>query len=226
MKVAFISDIHSNYFYLERVLQYIDELCIDSVYCLGDLVGYYDNPNKVIDEIRNRGILCVKGNHENYLLFEADYDSKKENVYQIKKHRDMLSDVNLHFLQELPSELDLVIAGKTFFMTHSLPSDSDTHVYETNALDRTFTLNYDYYCYGHTHIPLNSYFYGTHVINPGSVGQPRDYTRKPSFAVVDIENDNCKIIKVPVDYLEYSDRLQQNGYDSSLIDVLNRNKDG
>ena len=226
MKVAFISDIHSNFFYLERVLQYIDELGADSVYCLGDLVGYYDNPNKVVDEIRNRGILCVKGNHDNYVLSEADYDSKKENVYQIKKHRKTLSDENLRFLQGLPSELDLVLAGKTFFMTHSLPGDPNTHVYDTKALDRKFTFNYDYYCYGHTHIPLHTYFYGTHVINPGSVGQPRDYTCKPSFAVLNIENDTCKLIKVQVDNLEYSDRLQQEGYAPSSIDVLNRGKDG
>ena len=64
MRIAVISDIHGNLYALREVLEDIDNQNIDSIICLGDLVGYGPHPNEVIALIKRRNILCLKGNYD------------------------------------------------------------------------------------------------------------------------------------------------------------------
>ena len=67
MKTAFISDIHGNYEALKSVLTEIDRLGVDHIYCAGDVVGYYSQINECCNELRERDIPCVMGNHDWYM---------------------------------------------------------------------------------------------------------------------------------------------------------------
>ena len=224
MRVAFLSDIHANFFYLQTVLTQMEKHAIDQIYCLGDLVGYYDQPNEVIDLVREKGIQCIKGNHEKYLLSELKYDKAKENIYRIQIQRASMSRDNMNFLATLPDSMDLVLGNRRFYLTHSLPGDPLTYAYDVEKLDRDFFSKYDFYCYGHTHIPMIKYAYGTCIINPGSVGQPRDYTGQPSCCIVDLENNVNYLLKVAVDNSVYSMQLKTGKVDESLIKILNRTR--
>ena len=222
MKIALISDIHSNLFYLEEAIKQIEKEQVDNIYCLGDLVGYYDNPNKVIDLIREKNIICIKGNHEKYLLGKLKYNVNNENIYRIKVHRDIVTDVNLKYLSNLEEELKFKINNKQLYMTHSLPNDCMRYLYNVKNLNKEFTSKYDYYFFGHTHIPMITYQYGTCIVNPGSIGQPRDHTKKPSFAIVNLGKDSVTLNKVTVDIKTYCKGLNHRGYDESLIEILKR----
>ena len=224
MKIALISDIHSNLYYLEEVLKEIGKDHIEKLFCLGDLVGYLNKPNEVIELIREKNIICIKGNHEKYLLDELKYNTNNENIYGIQKQKKIITQENLNFLDKLPNELEFIINGKSFYITHSLPNNCSNHIYELKDLDKRFISKYDYYCFAHTHIPIISYHYGTCIINSGSVGQPRDYTRKPSFVVVNLEEEAIMLKKINVDYRNFSKEIENEKYSIELIKVLNRGK--
>jgi len=223
-RIALISDIHSNLSYLEKVLDRIDRDNIDKIYCLGDIVGYYDKPNEVIDLIIKKDISCIKGNHEKYILETLNYNLENENIYRIKKQKKIISKSHLQFLKDLPDKIEFTLCSKKFYLTHSLPNDCLTYLDDLNKLDKNFISKLDYYCFGHTHIPLITYKYGACIVNPGSIGQPRDFSRKPSYAVVDIVNEITNFNKVNVDYKSYSETLNNQNYSDKLIKILNRFK--
>ena len=78
-------------------------------------------------------------------------------------------------------------------MTHSMPSDTETYLNSQSTWSR-ISKDFDYYLYGHTHRCNVQYHYGTCLLNPGSVGQPRDYNASPSYAVIDLSRE---IISTP-----------------------------
>jgi putative phosphoesterase len=220
MRIALISDIHSNFTYFQTIVPLLEE--VDQVFCLGDVIGYYDKPNEVIEVCMGLGIRAVKGNHEKYLLREKEYQTSKDHIYGIARQRDEIEKKHMEWLEGLPDFFDIVIGGKAFYMTHSLPGDQVTYLSSPNKLDRSFTSRYDFYCSGHTHIPSVQYSFGTCFVNPGSIGQPRDYTGKPSFVVVDLLSDACLVQKKDVDREGYKARLEHQKIDKTLIDILGR----
>ena len=225
MKIALISDIHSNLYYFEEILKAIEkEVLVDNIYCLGDLVGYYDEPNQVIELIKQKNIKCIKGNHDKYLLGELSYDLNRDEIYGIKKQRELLSNENLEFLRNLKDEVVLEINNKKIYMTHSLPNDCEKYLYNLDNLNLEFLKEYDYYFFGHTHIPIVTYHYGTCIVNPGSVGQPRDYTKQSSCALIDFDLEEVKIKKIDQDFDIYTKELKNEQYAVQLIDILKRGK--
>ncbi|QPH98147.1 metallophosphoesterase family protein [Campylobacter concisus] len=224
MKIALISDIHSNFFYFKNVFNSINRNDIDRIYCLGDLVGYYNEPNHVIDFIREKNIYCVKGNHEKYLLGELKYDIENEIIYGFKRQIKELSSENLSFLMSLKDEIVLKEGDKIIYMTHSLPNNAEKYLYNTHELGSNFLKSYNYYCFGHTHIPSILYKNGTCIINPGSVGQPRDCTKQSSYVIIDFQRNSVLIQKVDQDFNTFSKQLSYNGYHDSLIKILKRDK--
>ena len=224
MKVGIISDIHSNLFYLKEILKKLQEHSLDSIYCLGDMVGYYDQPNEVIELLRENGIFCIKGNHDKYFLEELSFDKDRDVLYRMIIQRSEVSDENKDFLRSLPDFYDVNISNKRVYMTHSLPSDSETYLNNVNELDREFIKDFDYYLYGHTHRCHVQYHFGTCVINPGSVGQPRDYNILPSYAVIDFDKESVLTERVKVNTGSYLAQLKGLDFDQRVIATLERNK--
>lgn len=222
MKIAVISDIHSNFFYFKNALAAFKNEAIQLVFCLGDLIGYYDSPNEVIDLCRANNIQSVKGNHEKYILGEITYDLAKEHLYRIQRQSRIISKENLEYLRKLPDFIEVTLQDKKFYLTHSLPNDCISYCYDICQLDKTFIVQYDYYCFGHTHLPLMNYHFGTCLINPGSVGQPRDYTQKPSFAIVDLASGKNILQQLRIEIAPYLYTLETQGFDQTLIDILRR----
>lgn len=222
MRIAIISDIHANYFYLEKIVDEINKRGIDQVYCLGDIIGYYDDPNACVELVKELCDGVVQGNHESYLLEEENYDLNKENSYKIKEHRLSLSSENLNYLKSLPKSLNVELDGKKLLFTHAKLGNNQAYIYSASDLDKKELDDLDYYFFGHTHLPFVTYHYGTCIINPGSVGQPRDYSQKPSFAILDIVKEEISIHKVSISNSLYIRRLKDKDYDKSVIDILIR----
>jgi len=224
MKIVLISDIHANAFYFKALLESIKKEKVDKIICLGDLVGYYNEPNEVINLCRDNNITCIQGNHEEYILETLKYRKDKESIYNIEEHKRILSTENRIFIEQLPKELVIKYKNLSMYCVHALPNNSVKYLYNPNEISDEYIRNHDFYCSGHTHIPYVQYKKGTCLINPGSVGQPRDYTTLPSYVLVDMKSRDVIIKKIEVDVESYIKFLKEEKIHKELIDILIRKK--
>ena len=102
MRVAIISDIHSNLEALIKAFEIIDKHSIDEIICLGDIVGYGANPNECVELVRQRCNLVIKGNHEDALLDIAVADDFTDNARSaILWTREQITEENFSYLSSL-----------------------------------------------------------------------------------------------------------------------------
>lgn len=222
MKIAFIADVHSNYYSLNIVLEKIKSLNVNHICCAGDMIGYYIDGDAVISRLRQEAVICVKGNHEKYFLNELGYDNAKEYIYNLKT--TLLSPDNLNYIRSLPDEITFEANGRKIYMTHSLPGNCNAYIYNPLTTAIEIPEKTDYYVYGHTHLAGINYSNGVCFINPGSTGQTRDYSQESSFAVLDTTDNMVSIHRCHVDIESYSDKLRKHGIVTEAIDILNRKK--
>src|SRR5689334_2323161 len=105
-ETAIISDVHGNFPALRSVLEDIDRRGIKTVYCLGDLVGYYCQINEVIDELRRRSITCLMGNHDFAMVYRnGQIPTSKTCTRILERQIKYITPANLKFLQTLSSSL-------------------------------------------------------------------------------------------------------------------------
>ena len=196
MRLAVISDIHSNLEALERTFQAIDDADVDAVYCLGDVVGYNADPAACVDLVRERCEAVVLGNHDAAVGREADLKFLPADGQEAARHnRAQLSEAQCDYLAGLP--LTHTVANCT--LVHATP-DRPTAWKRLTAYPSAQT-QFDHFdtevCFiGHTHTPavmadtLGIFRVRAdhrYLINVGSVGQPRDGTPKLSFGLFDTE---------------------------------------
>jgi predicted phosphodiesterase len=207
---AILSDIHSNLEALEAVLERVDELGAQTIWCLGDVVGYNADPRAVLDIVLSRSDQIVRGNHDKAAAGLADLawfnDVAREAALWT---RARLPPSSLDALSALPKGPRLVREG--ILICHGSPVDEDDYVFDRAAIRRAFEgVQREHpgtrFCFhGHTHRPLvaaRSRADGAirvlpdtgpvlldpacaWLINPGSVGQPRDGNPAASFGILD-----------------------------------------
>jgi predicted phosphodiesterase len=240
MRYAIISDIHSNLEALRAVLEKISSLKIDTSFCLGDIVGYNANPNECIEIVRSEGIRCILGNHDSRAAgLEEPDDFNPLAAKAVLWTRDQLTEENKKYLRNLPRELqvdDLVIV-------HGSIHDTDRYI-----LSRSDILD-NFQClrelpgspriglFGHTHVKmalvqarsmvsmeyadvLNIYDDRLYLINPGSVGQPRDGDPRAAFAVYDSNDHTVTFYRVDYDIKSCQDKIIMAGLPPRLADRL------
>ncbi|MBW1917545.1 MAG: metallophosphoesterase family protein [Deltaproteobacteria bacterium] len=223
MKIALISDVHANLEALEGVLMSIAQEGVDLIINLGDLVGYNADPNECVELIRCRQILSVAGNHD--LAVSNPIQAQDFNIiaYQaIMWSIDQIEADNLHFLKNLPATL---IIDNRFLACHGTPTSADAYISFPFQSRRIFNLirrqlNPVQICFfGHTHkralwyrdvrgkvalLPLKPgkiYLNQDclYLINPGSVGQPRNHNPAASYALFDTQDYSVQFKLVPYD---------------------------
>lgn len=204
MRIAFISDIHGNYDAFKAVLKDIKKLKVDKVYCLGDIVNYYYEPHKCINILIQKKIKSIKGNHEN-ILFETLKNKKKRNYYSkiyghsINVNIEKLKRKHLIFLKKLKKRITIKIKDIKIILAHGTPWSLNTYIYPNfkNKIKNSLRkYRADYIFLGHTHIPMNIKINKkTSIINPGSVGQPRNKCNNACWAIFDTENREINFIE-------------------------------
>jgi len=223
MKLLIISDIHSNSYYLNRIKDYIEGEKADVIYFIGDAIGIYDDPNSVLNWLKSINAICIKGNHEKYFLDEIKYKPEMEGIYLVREHRAKISDENTEFIKSWSDKIEATIQDKSFLFVHGDINSSENHIYTPSIeLDDNILKKYDYYIYGNTHIPLIQYHYGCCIINPGSIGQPRDYTATPSYVVINLDLGETVIRKIPVKPDDYIKHLEGKLFNKEVINILKR----
>lgn len=194
MRVGILADIHGNIEALSAVLKEIQELSISRLLIAGDFIGYYYHPKEVIDILSDYGINAIKGNHELY-LYEFDYLSAKEKaIFRSKygagteKAHSGLSDVQKQWLSNLKENDTVDLNGKSILLCHGSPWDINEYIYAdcSDELWGKFdSVKNDIIVMGHTHYPFHKNVSGKIILNPGSVGQPRNGARGANWALLD-----------------------------------------
>jgi len=205
MKVAIIADIHANSLALDQVFSDIEINDCEKILVLGDLVGYYYYPSNVIDKIRNDSrCVTIRGNHED-LLLRAIKDSSFAHKCYLKYGSGLniaietLSLEQLDWIQSLPESMKIDIDGKKIGLHHGSDTDINEYIYPNTRLERIESMktNNDYLFFGHTHYPAIFTNSNTIIVNPGSVGQPRDIGSLSSYVILDTANSSIVFRRVP-----------------------------
>lgn len=183
MQVGVISDIHANKHALDAVLD--DLPAVDALVCAGDIVGYNPAPAACVTAIRDRDIPCVMGNHDRMVVSGRNFLGNPMARAGVQHARDQLTDDQTTWLAELPDELTLF--DDRLKIVHGHPDDPDHYTYPEEfgpgLLGEETAL-----VLGHTHVQYHERYETGIVLNPGSVGQPRDGDPRAAYAVLDLDD--------------------------------------
>jgi len=214
MKIAFISDIHANFPALEAVLENLSEKGVEKIYCAGDIVGYNAFPNKTVTRLDEEGVTAVRGNHDEAVLTDTPSNFSIPAKRAADWTRRNLSEDSTKYLEGLNYEIRRQVGGDEIYITHGSPKDNlNEYVHEEEVTDRRiskwFETDPDVIVLGHTHQQFTQYVSETLIVNPGSVGQPRDRDPRAAFAVYDTEAGEVDLCRVEYAIEEAANRTQE-----------------
>lgn len=235
MRVLIISDIHANLTALDAVLA--DAGQFDAAWCLGDLVGYGPDPNECIARVREQpNLLCIIGNHDSAVLDQIDpFTFNTEARQTIEWTKRALTESSRIFLSNLPEKIDIQDQYQGLKNQVTLAHGSPRQPVWEYLLDiYTATQNFKNfdtaYCFvGHTHLPIIFHFNeerssavpmipepGTQIqlspraiINPGSVGQPRDRDARAAYMLYDPHEEILEYRRVVYDIEAVQERMRK-----------------
>lgn len=202
MRICVFSDIHGNYDAFEKMLA-TEQGNVDSFIFAGDILGYFYGQSKIIrDMMKMPDLLAVKGNHDKYYLSQGD------KTHLIDKygssHTFVLPAEQTDFIESLPDFFEITIQGKRIGIFHGGPDDyTEQRIYPDSDIDfGVWQEVYDIVILGHTHYRLKRQAGNTLIINPGSLGQPRD-GEGFSYCILDLDDNSCcfKTVEADVDEL-------------------------
>ena len=229
MKIALFSDIHANLPALENFFQDVEKRNIDSIYCLGDLVGYNIWPNEVVEEIRKRHIPTIAGNYDFGIGRSSDncgcaYKSDEEKAngaVSISLTNDLMKEENRSYLRTLPAhirmEFQLNEEKLNLLLVHGSPRRINEYLFEDRDEKSLLRIlekaNTDIMCFGHTHKPyhriLNSgneeQVHYRHAINLGSVGKPKDNDPRGGYVLLELDENSSVLNKdsISVEFMRF-----------------------
>jgi diadenosine tetraphosphatase ApaH/serine/threonine PP2A family protein phosphatase len=242
MRYLILSDIHSNIEALNAVLRSVRRKRFDRVVVLGDLVGYGANPNKTVETIRRlKSLRIIRGNHDKVCSgLEAGELFNKVALESARWTREKLTEEHRGWLAALPQGPAHV--DDTFTIAHGTPVDEDAYIFgEIEALNMFRFLELPICFFGHSHFPvvfgLDADSLTTHIprsprfrlklsnhtrylINPGSIGQPRDGDTRASFGIFDARHRTMTIRRVPYRYQLTQRKIRRAGLPALLADRL------
>ncbi len=229
MRFAIISDIHSNLEALNRAFELIDQESVDQVVCLGDIVGYGANPNECVNLVRSRCRIILRGNHDAAATNFANAESFTKNARIAAEWTGHeLSDVNRKFLEELPYTHHA--DGILFVHASPFQPESWHYVLSEEDLEAAFRSFTEQICFiGHSHFPGIFSEDGPaktvsralrHVVNVGSIGQPRDGNSRLSFGIFDSEHWHYRNIRSEYPVRTAAEKILQAGLPRALADRL------
>lgn len=221
MRIAFISDIHSNVDALKETLIDIRDRAVDKIYCLGDLIGYHLYPNEVIELIKSENIETVMGNHE-YDILNKKFDRNKESDIAKYFNFDSLKKENLEFIKNLDFEKIRVEDSIKIKMVHASPRKINEYIFEDgdNVKEIVSELKEDLLVCAHTHYPYIKNLNGKIIINTGSIGKPKIGRPNSSYVLFDTKTKTGEIIEVVYDFEKLAKELEIKNFPQNYSDLL------
>ena len=243
MRYAIISDIHGNLEALQAVLLDIGTQSIDHLLCLGDIVGYYPDPDECCRLVQENVKISVAGNHDFAAIGRIDTNNFTYYAFTAMEWtKQHLNSASLAYLRSLPLTYEI----DSMFLTHSSPTSPSDWIYlfpdSEDVVFETFNnLIYRINFIGHTHWPSimiqdkgkivlsnqhsialkEDQFY---LINAGSVGQPRDFDHRSSYAIYDTGAATISMHRVEYDYFKTQKKILDNNLPYFLAERLEKGR--
>lgn len=198
MRIALLADIHGNFPALKTVLATPEFRAADRAFCLGDVVGYYSFPNECATLLQVHRIQTILGNHD--AAFLADKPCRDNAVGRASQQlmRELVSPATRDFLVSLPDHLELELAGVRVLLVHGSPSNRlNEYVNPDDPVEMPPGVGL--LAMGHTHRAFVRKTGDALMLNPGSVGQPRDGQSGACFATVDLETKVALLHRISYD---------------------------
>ncbi|MDG5817963.1 metallophosphoesterase family protein [Natronococcus sp. A-GB7] len=222
MQVGLISDVHGNRVALEAVLA--DMPPVDELLCAGDVVGYNPWPGACVDELRERAVPTVMGNHDAAVVEETPFRFNSMAKAGVEHALEQLSADQLEWLADLPEER--LACDDRVKLVHGHPDDPERYTRYTYPEEFSPRMlgEEDVLVLGHTHVQgVERYGEGI-VLNPGSVGQPRNGDPRAAYAVVDLEAMTVETSRVEYDIGAVRDAVSAAGLPEGIGSRLERGK--
>jgi predicted phosphodiesterase len=230
-RYGIVADIHANLQALEAVLAYLDGEGVESIWCLGDVVGYGGDPAACVARTRERCAGTVRGNHDVAVVDEVIrlwFNPHARDA--IERQAELLGEEELAWLRSLPATLDSPAAA----LTHSGFADPDAFAYVLtthHAAVEFQALATDMGFLGHTHIPaawretpgngVEPYLLpegepvplagARWIVNPGAVGQPRDGDPRAGCVIVDTRERLLHYARIEYDVAAAQEAIERAG---------------
>ena len=226
LKIAVISDIHSNLEAFEAVISSLPEH--DELVCLGDIVGYGSQPNEVVERLRQlRPRAVLMGNHD-YAVVTGDTEGFSAPAAEaVDWTRRRISPENQNYLATLKPSARLERNGKSLALFHGSPREPLTEyvfpgIPQVTARELLRKGGAQILLLGHTHMPMSYSFDSEILANPGSVGQSRDGDSRASFAILSVAESavSFEIKRVAYNVGPVADKIIQAGLPQFLADRL------
>ncbi len=223
VKIAVFSDIHANINALERVFRDAEEHGASLFVNAGDSIGFGPCPNEVIEFICQKNIASILGNYDVEVIEGKTKDKGQKNLaYTFTKKE--LSKSSRNYLNSLPMELRLEVAGKKLLITHGSPESIDEHIYCDTAVERLKTLSdtakADIIVVGHSHEQFWKQTNGASFVNPGSVGRPGDRNSQTAYAILSFDPFKVELLRLDYDVAAAADALRKKRLPQSFAQML------
>lgn len=213
--LGIISDIHGNYPALIAVLEKLDKAGCDRVISLGDVSGYYCMVNECIQELRNRNIINIMGNHDSYIVNNGRCERSYTVNICLDYQRRILTEKHLEWLRH---SVDYVKENGIWMVHGGWHDYVDEYVTDFSFLDSVDeTINI--YVSGHTHIQKKVEGKKALYINPGAVGQPRDRIPTAAYAIID-DDKNVRLERTEYDIERIVHEMEKAGFQERVSSCL------
>ncbi len=227
MRLLIISDVHGN----KEALDAVMAVPHDDVICLGDLVDYGPSPGECIDLLIDQKISTIMGNHDSAVAFRMDCGCSYQYKHLSQSTREytwaVLRDTQIEFLRKLPLNHERMENGKKLYLAHGSPVSFYDYIKPDTTEDAIKELikgvDAEFIFIGHSHLPFVRKVGDVTLVNPGSVGQPRDGDTRASCAVFDTGTLQAEIIRVEYDMEGVFRKIRTNMPNADeLIAILKR----
>lgn len=231
MNIAVISDIHGNIFALKAVLEDIKNRNVDTIICLGDLVGYGPFPNEVIDLIRKEDILVIMGNYDAAVVcndIKYIQDNQLNRSFALPWSVNEVNENNKKYLKRLPEDITVVDKGKIITFIHGSIRSINEYLKEDSKEAEEVMKEYDgdiLVC-AHTHLPYLKKYGEKLLINDGSVGKLKIGRPNATYGILTCDKDivEFEIIEISYEYEKTIKAMEERNFPKEIIDSLRTGK--
>jgi putative phosphoesterase len=223
--VAVISDVHANLHALQRVFADAEERGVTVFLNAGDSIGYGAYPSGVLALLCEKNVLSILGNYDLEVL-EGKTKPKGDKKAALKYAQKQLTKACQNYLNSLPREIHLEVAGKKIFVTHGSPESIEEHLYHDTPSERLKILaddaKADVIIVGHSHEQFMRETREACFVNPGSVGRPGDGDPRAAYAILWFDPFKVELIRLNYDVEAAAQALREGGLPESYSQMLLR----
>ncbi len=200
MLIGIISDVHSNAVALKEVLSVLEEIGVEKILHAGDIVGYNPYPDETIRLFKKEKIVSILGNHDRALITGDVSGFNPYATAALEWTREAISSVSVAYIRGLKQIESVIEDSKRIVMVHGSPYDIDEYIYPDDATPELLdAVEGNVLVLGHTHIQFKKEYTKGTIINPGSVGQPRDRNPDAAFVLLDTASGKVELKRVSYD---------------------------